>query len=98
MGAHDVAYGEQEGAADGAAGVSLRVVLELKPAGVEEHHGEGVAEGEGGGGAGGGCHVKGTGFFGYVDVENEVAVASEGTVGICGEGDDGNVSAFNGGK
>ena len=97
LGAHDVAYGEQKGAADGSSGVTLCIVFQLEPAGVEKDHGEGVAEGEGGGSTGGGCHIKGAGFFGYGDVENDIAVASKGAVGFCGEGDDGNVSAFNGG-
>ena len=95
LGAHDVANGEQKSAADGSSGVTFCIVFKLEPAGVEKNHGEGIAECKGSGGAGGGCHVKGTGFFRYGDIENEITVASKGTVGSCGEGDDGNIAAFN---
>ncbi len=97
-GSHDIADGEEQGAADGAAGVALGIVFELEAAGVEKDHGDGVAEGEGGGGAGGRGHVEGAGFFGDGDVESEGAVLGEGAVGFGGEGDDGDVAAFDGGE
>ena len=64
---------------------------------MEENHGKGITKGKGSGGAGGGRHIKRTGFFGHGDVENDITVASKGAVGFCGEGDDWNFAAFNGG-
>ena len=62
---------------------------------MKENHGKGITKGKSSGGAGGGRHIKRTGFFGHGDIENDITVASKGTIDFCGQGDDGNISAFN---
>ncbi len=67
-------------------------------AGVEERHGEGIAESEHGGGAGGGGEIEGAGFLGNFDVEDEITVAGEGGFGRGGEADDRDRKPFEGGE
>ena len=97
-GAHDVADAEKERAADGTGGMMLGEFFFGETAGVEEGHGEGVAEGEHGGGAGSGREIERAGFLGNFDVEDEVAVAGEGGFGRGGETDDGDGKALESGE
>jgi hypothetical protein len=97
-GAHDVADAEKEGAADRAGGMMFGEFFPGETAGVEERHGERVAERKHGGGAGGGGEIKGAGFLGNFDVKDEVAVAREGGFGRGGEADDGDGKALESGE
>ena len=92
--AHDIADAGEEGAAEGAAGVEGGEVFAAEAAGFEEDHGEGVAKDEHGGGAGGGGEVEWAGLALDVDIERDVGVAGEHGVGVAGEGDEGDLAAF----
>lgn len=96
--AHDVADAGEEGAAEAAAWMEGGEVFAAEAAGFEEDHGEGVAEHEHGGGAGGGGEIERAGLAFDVDVEGDVGVAGEHGVGIAGEGDEGDLAAFEVGK
>jgi hypothetical protein len=87
-GAHDIADAGEEGASEAAAGVELGEIFIAEAAGFEEDHGEGVAEDEHIGGAAGGSEVKGAGFAFDIDVEDDVAVSTEGGIGGAGESDE----------
>jgi len=95
---HDVGDAKEEGSADGAGGMALGEIALLESAGVEDGHGEGIAQDEGGGGAAGGGEIEGTGLAGNGDVEGEIAVAGEGGTGGGGEGNDPDGETAEGGE
>jgi len=70
------------------AGEQLGEILGLKTAGLQEYHGQRVAEGEHVGGAGGGGKVERAGFGFHADIKHHVAVGGEGGIEFTDESDD----------
>lgn len=82
-GARDVVHFEEEGAADGAAGVEAGIFLAGEAAGVEEGDGERVADGQRDGGGGGGNEIEGAGLALDGRVENSVGMLGEGGLDVA---------------
>ena len=97
-GAHDVADGQEEGAANGAGGMVFGVVLLPKAARLQDRHGQRVAQHQHGGGAGGGGQVERAGLAGDLDVEHHVAVFRQRGFERAGERNDFDREPFQRGK
>ena len=97
-GSHDVVHFEQEGAADGAAGVERGIFLAGEAAGFEQRDGEGVADRQRDGGGGGGDEIERAGFTLDGSIEDDVRVLGKGGIQGAGQGDDAHAGALENGQ
>ena len=89
-------HAREEAAPDHAAGMKFREILFLKPARLQQHHGQGVAQGEHDRRARRRRQIERTGFLLDVDIEKHMRVSGEGRFRITADGDDLHLEAGDG--
>ena len=95
--AHEVFDFQCDGAADGACGMELRIVVELEVAQMEHRHGQRVAKSGKSRGGRGRCEIERAGFAWNRHGHDEFRAFTKARIRLLRDGDDVDAEAFDGG-